>query len=350
MDSAEIRRKKAEIEKQYGTWMVHDIQLNPDIRTRQTEIEPRALSDQEKAFCHNLDDSTWAGQSSTATRIRRIIQTIADLSRKPFDQIRVLDLGAFEGGFSVELAARGATVVAVEGRPDNLAKAQFAKEVPSLGKLELVLDDVRNVSVRNYGHFDVVLCLGLLYHLNAPDVFELAREMAEMTQEILIIETEAYAFPDESFTWHTQTYWGGNRQEHDPDATDHQKARNLLMSLNNNESFVLTRFSLIKLMQHVGCSSVYECLLPYVVGYKFRVTLAGLKRGDVGNLLTAPPYDQYAEPYGEINMERIDSEVHFWYQKVRAYQEENWRLLSEAAGKPADSVFAKISRLLSRLR
>jgi hypothetical protein len=32
---------------------------------------------------------------------------------------------------------------------------------------------VRNLSEQRYGRFDVVLCVGLLYHLNEPDVLEL---------------------------------------------------------------------------------------------------------------------------------------------------------------------------------
>ena len=339
MDSAEIRSRKRMIEEQYGPWLVHDIQLTPEIRTRQSEIQRRSMRENEKAFCHNQDPSIWIAQSPTATRIRRVVQVISDSAGKPLDHLRVLDLGAFEGGFGIELAARGSKVVAVEGRKQNIAKAEFAKDALSLHNLELVLDDVRNVTVEKYGQFDAVLCLGLLYHLNAPDVFEVTRNITNMCTGVLIIETEAHAFPDESFTWSGHTYWGGNRAEHDANATEDDKLENVLMSLNNNESFVLTRFSLINLMQNLGCSSVYECLVPPILGYVHRVTLAGLKKPDVGPLITAPIDGQYAGPYDEINSDRLDTELHFWYKKVRDYQ-----LASQRGIGPL------VSRLMSTLK
>jgi 2-polyprenyl-3-methyl-5-hydroxy-6-metoxy-1,4-benzoquinol methylase len=62
------------------------------------------------------------------------------------------------------------TVVALEGRQANLEKARFVKGILDLDHLELVLDDVRNLNKDRYGFFDVVLCLGILYHLDTPDV------------------------------------------------------------------------------------------------------------------------------------------------------------------------------------
>ncbi len=72
---------------------------------------------------------------------------------------------------AVELARLGANVVGIEGREANLAKARFAKEALSLENPEFHQDDVRNLSKEKYGRFDVVLCLGILYHLNRQTFF-----------------------------------------------------------------------------------------------------------------------------------------------------------------------------------
>jgi 2-polyprenyl-3-methyl-5-hydroxy-6-metoxy-1,4-benzoquinol methylase len=102
-------------------------------------------------------------------RLRRITQTIADLSGKPWHELRVLDLGSLEGLFAMEFASRGAKVVAIEGRAVNHEKARFAAEQKGLRDIEFVTEDVRNFSKERFGVFDVVVCSGLLYHLPGTD-------------------------------------------------------------------------------------------------------------------------------------------------------------------------------------
>ena len=46
--------------------------------------------------------------------------------------LRVLDLACLEAQFGIEFALHGSNVVGVEGREVNLAKAQFAKDIPQL--------------------------------------------------------------------------------------------------------------------------------------------------------------------------------------------------------------------------
>ena len=139
---------------------------------------------------------------------------------------------------------------------------------------------------------------------------------------------------------------GWDQTEHDASATEEDKLENVLMSLNNNESFVLTRFSFINLMRNLGCSSVYECLVPPVLGHVHRVTLAGLKKPDVGPLLTAPIDGQFAGPYDEINSDRLDTELHFWYKKVRDYQLASQRWSGSLIGRMLSTLKKYQSKLL----
>jgi hypothetical protein len=62
------------------------------------------------------------------SRLRRVLQLVTDLAQAPIAQLRILDLGAFEGLFAVELARWGATVTAVEGREASLEKMRLAKD------------------------------------------------------------------------------------------------------------------------------------------------------------------------------------------------------------------------------
>jgi SAM-dependent methyltransferase len=81
-----------------------------------------------------------------------------------FDQLlalvpagRCIDLGAGHGRFAARAAAAGWEVVAVDARTDRF---------PALPDVEFVQADVRDVDL---AEFDLVLCLGLWYHLTLVD-------------------------------------------------------------------------------------------------------------------------------------------------------------------------------------
>jgi 2-polyprenyl-3-methyl-5-hydroxy-6-metoxy-1,4-benzoquinol methylase len=144
MTEDEIRRKKAVVEAEHGSWTAYNINLGHGIQTAPS-----------RALAH--------------LRLRRVAQAIADLTVKPWEQLRILDLASLEGIFALEFASHGAQVVAIEGRDANNARARFAAEVIGITSVEFVTDDVRNLSEKKYGRFDVVLCSGILYHLPGED-------------------------------------------------------------------------------------------------------------------------------------------------------------------------------------
>ncbi len=82
--------------------------------------------------------------------------------------LRVLDIGARDGFFSFECERRGAAeVVAIDYVPADQTGFPVAKQI--LGsRLNLIHDNIYNLTPAKYGHFDIVLFLGLLYHLPDP--------------------------------------------------------------------------------------------------------------------------------------------------------------------------------------
>jgi tRNA (mo5U34)-methyltransferase len=79
----------------------------------------------------------------------------------------VLDIGCNGGFYAIEMKRRGADrVVGIDHDPDYLAQARFAAEVCGV-EIEL-----RELSVYDVGalreRFDIVLFLGVLYHLRHP--------------------------------------------------------------------------------------------------------------------------------------------------------------------------------------
>ena len=181
-----------------------------------------------------------------------------------------------------------AQVVGIEGREANIAKAGFVKEVLGLTNLELICDDVRNLRKEKYGTFDVVLCSGILYHLDVPDVFDFMARVSEVCQGFAVIDTHVGP-KEEEYTYKGKKYWGAHYVEHAPEASSEQIAKALWKSLTNRRNFWLTRSSLYNLLAHVNFTSVYETHYPReVFPYEAeRVNLVAMK-GQPQKLLTAP--------------------------------------------------------------
>lgn len=81
--------------------------------------------------------------------------------------LRVLDIGCSDGYFSFEMEKRGAAVVAIDFVPESYTGFATARKI--LGSaVEYRMDNVYNLSPDKYGEFDVVLFMGVLYHLRKP--------------------------------------------------------------------------------------------------------------------------------------------------------------------------------------
>ena len=103
-------------------------------------------------------------------------------------------------------------MVGIEGREAHIEKARFVKQVLSLGGLDLFQDDVRNLSKNKYGEFDVVLCLGILYHLDVPDVFAFLEQIADVCRDIAVIDTRVAFGPTASYIYKRDSVLGTHRQ------------------------------------------------------------------------------------------------------------------------------------------
>jgi SAM-dependent methyltransferase len=80
----------------------------------------------------------------------------------------VLELGSLEGAHSFSLAHRANRVVAVEGRRENIARAQFVQALLDVENVTFVEADLETTPLDRFGRFDAVFCVGLLYHLPKP--------------------------------------------------------------------------------------------------------------------------------------------------------------------------------------
>jgi tRNA (mo5U34)-methyltransferase len=136
----------------------------------------------------------------------------------------VLDVGAWDGFFSFEAERRGAArVVATDSyswRGEGWGtKAGFELARRALGsRVEDIDVDVMDLTPERAGVFDVVLLLGVLYHLRHP-LLALER-LAAVTRELLVLETvvdmvgvsrPAMAFyPGRELNRDPTNWWGPN--------------------------------------------------------------------------------------------------------------------------------------------
>jgi len=106
--------------------------------------------------------------------------------RKPNRRRRkVLELGACEGGHSIALAERGYKVTAIEGRAYNVEKAEFVKSIicPE-ADIKFIVENLEEFNPASLGKFDVVFCVGLLYHLPRP--WELLKKLNLITNNLFL--------------------------------------------------------------------------------------------------------------------------------------------------------------------
>jgi 2-polyprenyl-3-methyl-5-hydroxy-6-metoxy-1,4-benzoquinol methylase len=301
-EPSRLEAARQAVVERYGEWTAHNIHLGAGVYTR----GPTLFGDEFKLI--------------------RATQLIESALRRPWSQLRIADLGCGEGLYACEFALRGAHVVGIEGREASIAKARFAKDALSLERLDLIHADVRTLDHARYGSFDVVLCWGLLYHLDTPDVFELVEKMREVCDGVAVIDThvsfrdeQLNGFADETFlvdpstlgalerrTHHDREYWGRSVVEHLPDSSREERLRAAWASLDNPSSFWPTRSSLTNLLVDSGFATVLEAHAPRLGYPPDRVTLVALDGGQQ-ELLATPLIGDFPLPPLPEEPPRIES-------------------------------------------
>jgi len=277
-------------------------------------------------------------------RLRCYAQIVSDLIPKSFKQIRVLDLGCCEGHHGIEFALQGAEVVAIEIRDANLAKAHFIKERLHLDNFKIHQDDVRNLSKEKYGVFDVVLCAGILYHIDAANVFNFVKNIFEVCGRLTIFDTFVSLSARRAVEFEGKTYYGLDYVEHEKNATEEDKLRDLWSSIDNDSSFWFTQPSLCRLLENIGFTSFYECFFPGWEKHELvdRKTYVAIK-GQGVKLLSSPAADQ--SPPFEI---RDNQAVRFSdCQRPRGFL---FRFVKERFPRPLKNVIKSILRSLGMIK
>jgi SAM-dependent methyltransferase len=93
-----------------------------------------------------------------------------------------LDAGCGIGHFSARLQQMGLQVAAFDARAENVEEARRRHS-----KIDFRVADAEELLPQHFGVFDLVLCFGLLYHLESP--LRAMRRLRSMTGKVLLIES-----------------------------------------------------------------------------------------------------------------------------------------------------------------
>lgn len=209
-----------------------------------------------------VDDGKPPISNANGVNVRRVMQLISDFSKKPFDHLRILDLACGEGVYAIEAALRGAEVRALDARTERMSGGAKAAERNGLGNLFFEQTDVRNVNVSSHGSVDIVLFLGILYHLDQKDIFPVLKNIYEMCSQFVIIDTHISLNGLVTIKYDGKSYEGKQWREHADDDPEEVRRSRLQASIDNPLAFWFTKKSLFKLLLDVGFTSVCECNVP----------------------------------------------------------------------------------------
>lgn len=212
-------------------------------------------------------------------KVRRIMQLTSDLSRRKFSDLRILDLGCGEGVYALEAGINGSKVVAIDGRDNRLKFGKEVAERHSFSNVEFIVDDVRNVTIDKYGKFDVIYFLGLLYHLDEPELWVILENLSKACENIMLIDTTIGLSEPLKVNYNGKNYFGIKYDEHiEGDSEELMLEKRIMASIGNKKSFLPTKKSLVRFLNEIGFSTVMEVHAPAEhIKKEGRITLVAIK-------------------------------------------------------------------------
>ncbi len=116
-------------------------------------------------------------------------QFLLEKLRLPKDMtgLQVLDIGPSDGFFSMNMARRGAQVTVVDYRAKNGHGFEAMEQLTGL-EFDYRQMNLYDIPGSDIGEFDIVLFLGVLYHL--PDMMRALNIVAQLCRSRLLVETQ----------------------------------------------------------------------------------------------------------------------------------------------------------------
>jgi tRNA (mo5U34)-methyltransferase len=102
--------------------------------------------------------------------------------------LRVLDIGTSDGFFSLQMARRGADVVAIDYR-DKTEHGYHVMEKLNPNNIDYKLMNIYELENAKIGKFDIIIFMGVLYHL--PDMLRALHILRNLCSGTMYLETHS---------------------------------------------------------------------------------------------------------------------------------------------------------------
>ena len=263
----DLQEELDSIIQKYGPYTAHNLKLGAAIHTKNDKV--------------NFDHF----------KLNRIKQILADLGCLQKGK-KLLDIASLESMFAIEFAMEGLEVTSVEGRRCNLEKGKFAAKALRLENIQFYLEDVNNITAEKYGEFDVILCMGILYHIPQEKYLSFLKKVTDCCKDLLIIDSFVSLRGGDVLEQDGIRYEGTSWREFEDTASEEEKEKNVHATLTDNVSFSMSKKSLIKYLGTLAFTSVSEVHIPFQPNNPLdRITLVCRKATPV-SLKVFPEFDQ----------------------------------------------------------
>jgi tRNA (mo5U34)-methyltransferase len=120
-------------------------------------------------------------------------------------EIKAVDIASHEGFFSCHLAKKGTNVLGLEAREEHVDDAnEMAFGMGLADKFYSKVQDVHTIDEKATGTFDIVLMLGLIYHLENP--VGAIRKAHALCKDVCLIETQVAPNLSGQLDWGNYTF------------------------------------------------------------------------------------------------------------------------------------------------
>jgi tRNA (mo5U34)-methyltransferase len=123
------------------------------------------------------------------TRWQMLQSCLAKRLGTAVEGLTALDLASHQGWFALKMAQAGfASVQGIDARESHVSDSTLIADIYGLDQLSFRQGDIHSLDPAQEGQFDVVLMLGLLYHLEDP--VGALRACRAMCRNLCLIETQ----------------------------------------------------------------------------------------------------------------------------------------------------------------
>lgn len=118
-----------------------------------------------------------------------------------WQDLSCIDIACHEGWYSFQTAERGANVLGVDVRPERIEKARWITAVARIPRVRFETRDLFALDPATDGMFDLVLFIGIFYHLEDP--MRALRRARSMTRDggVCVLEGQVARSASTAATW-----------------------------------------------------------------------------------------------------------------------------------------------------